>query len=201
MLVRKNDIGKNVAAKVKSDGSILLNRDCLCTPQEWAFMIAHCQLHLAFGHFDAERMPGYFDAEGQWHVDCDPLLWNMACDLYIDRFLADLKVGTPTVPPNELDSYPRGSDERALYEKLKAHQIDPRGNCLGTARPGEPDMIGLDHPLVYQDGEQDPYVEDFAESLAIAVTHALTDAITIKQIRRRDRMTDRAAAWFVDHYP
>jgi len=40
-------------------GRIFLNKHLLLPPQEWAYAIAHAVMHLAFGHFDAENMPGY----------------------------------------------------------------------------------------------------------------------------------------------
>lgn len=58
-IVNKNELGKNIPAKVSSSGVIYLNKNCDKTPNEWAYLIAHCMLHLSFGHFDAERMPGY----------------------------------------------------------------------------------------------------------------------------------------------
>ena len=55
----KQTMGKETAAIVRSNGDIFLNKDALLSPMEWAYTIAHCQLHLAFGHFDAQTMPGY----------------------------------------------------------------------------------------------------------------------------------------------
>ena len=69
---------------------------CL-SPKQWAYVIAHNMLHLAFGHFDAEQMPGYTitDATGckKKITEIQPLLWNMACDIYVDKFLSDIKFG------------------------------------------------------------------------------------------------------------
>ena len=50
-------------------------------------MATHCQLHLAFGHFDAEKMP----MDGSR----DLKLWNLACDMMIAKFLADIM---PPIP-------------------------------------------------------------------------------------------------------
>jgi len=54
----------------------------------WAYAMAHCLLHLAFGHFDRQNMPN--NGEG-----LNKRVWNKACDIYIDRFLEDVKLGTP----------------------------------------------------------------------------------------------------------
>lgn len=68
----RNKLGKNSYACVYSDGRIYLNKDVYLEPREWAYVIAHCMLHLAFGHFDAEHMPGYFverqDGSRSWKV-------------------------------------------------------------------------------------------------------------------------------------
>ena len=80
----KENMNKD-AAVVYKEGTIELNKDALLTPMQWAYTIAHCKLHLAFGHFDAERMPGYKkelpDGASEWVVSCDKTFWNMACDI------------------------------------------------------------------------------------------------------------------------
>ena len=50
-------LGKNNAAMVTRHGEILLNQNMCLSPKQWAYVIAHCKLHLAFGHFDKEKMP------------------------------------------------------------------------------------------------------------------------------------------------
>ena len=90
-IVQKSRLGKNIPAKVSSSGIVYLNKDCDRQPKEWAYIIAHCMLHLSFGHFDAERMPGYrqqiTEKQQKWVNKYDPDLWNMACDIFISRFL------------------------------------------------------------------------------------------------------------------
>ena len=75
---------------------MLVNKDFLQSSDEWIYTIAHCELHLAFGHFDAEKMPGYeiteIDGNKHWKVSCNTRLWNMACDIYITKFLTDAKM-------------------------------------------------------------------------------------------------------------
>ena len=73
-------LGKTTPALVNSDGYIYLNQDILLAPKQWLFLIAHCLLHLAFGHFDAENMPAYEieDSDGKpiRKVSFQPFLWN-----------------------------------------------------------------------------------------------------------------------------
>jgi len=57
-------LGRNGYGKVKaSKGSeyfanddLVLNDSITLRPEEWTFVIAHLYMHLAFGHFDAEKM-------------------------------------------------------------------------------------------------------------------------------------------------
>ena len=82
--IRDNQtLGKNNAAMVTRHGEILVNQDMSLPPKQWAYVIAHCKLHLAFGHFDKEKMP----------ENCENALWNFACDLFVAKFLADIKFG------------------------------------------------------------------------------------------------------------
>ncbi|MBQ3971999.1 MAG: hypothetical protein II687_07340, partial [Selenomonadaceae bacterium] len=81
----------------KWQGAIFLNKDFPLSPAQWAYTIAHCELHLAFGHFDGERMPGYEkvseDGTKERVFSIDAKLWNAACDIYIAKFLDGIKFG------------------------------------------------------------------------------------------------------------
>ena len=93
----KNDLGNKTMCVVSSDGIIRVNIDYFLSPKQWAHVLAHNFLHLAFGHFDADKMPGYFithdNEKKERKVECDIYIWNMACDIYITKFLADIKFG------------------------------------------------------------------------------------------------------------
>ena len=96
-------------AWVTSDGHIYANSHRRATPGEWAYVVAHCLLHLGLGHIREDREK---DA-----------LWNAACDCVTARYLADLRIGTV---PGELDfPLPSGArEEEKLYDWLKEHS-DP----------------------------------------------------------------------------
>ncbi len=110
----KEFLGKAYAKT--SCGALYLNKEADLSPLEWANVIAHCMLHLAFGHFDAERMPGYFNKEHEWMTDCDFKLWNMACDIYICKFLNDIKFGKLYVRAEELLRFGAASSEIKIYD-------------------------------------------------------------------------------------
>lgn len=179
------EIGKDCPSKVHSDGWIDVNREYDMEPEEWAFCIIHNSLHLAFGHFDAENMPGYRREDGAWVVSCNPALWNMACDLYIDRFLKEMKFGSPLVPQEILDSYPHGNSELELYRKLADGRYNPMQNPLGTATVGKMDMMGLDKPLVYAKGEYNKFARRFADAMKDSLNRAICRASSEEYSGRR----------------
>lgn len=203
-IVSKSRMGKNVPAQVSSSGTVYLNKDCDKTPKEWAYMIAHCMLHLAFGHFDAERMPGYWqqisDKKQTWVNDYIPDLWNMACDIFITRFLSDIKFGRNDIDMTVLSNYGSATSELKIYEQLAERHIDPKTNSFGTA--GEySDMIGTDSPLTYHFGKN-TYAADFAYALAESVRTVIDQAGNQSAVRSKHRsVMEKAAEWFINHYP
>lgn len=202
----KNVMGKDVCAKTSYSGKnsnrgvgYVLNKDCCRTPSEWAHIIAHCMLHLCFGHFDAERMPGFLDENGNWHVDCDFKLWNMACDIYICKFLADIKFGTPYVNQMEIMRF-AASNEVKIYDELVRGHISAESNIFGTAG-GYPDMVDPGKPVVYYNGCRNMYVNDFAFALAYSVRNVINRAGNVDINGLEQTVMQKAAQWFINHYP
>lgn len=201
-------LGSKTFCIVNSDGEIILNEDTTLAPKQWAYVIAHNMLHLAFGHFDADKMPGYLilNADGTQtkKVDCDLQLWNMACDIYVNRFLADIKFGesihtdASSICPGSLD------DERKIYERLEETGITGSNNCFGTAAIGTCDMKGLDKPLTYKEdkGQGNRFTKKFTLALAHSVSNVISEAGghgNSKNALSTD--CQKAAKWFIDHYP
>lgn len=212
----KTALGKNVSAMTSAHGNVYLNKDCSHTPAEWAHIIAHGMLHLAFGHFDAERMPGYFrqscgmsdamqlgssNTAAEWIVQCDFALWNMACDIYICKFLSDVKFGTPYVDTIELDHFGNNADERRIYDYLVKNKIDSSSNHFGTAADGAPDMVKPDRPLTYDKNQKNTYVAGFVFALADSVRSVINSAADTETDNRPKTVMHKAAQWFVNHYP
>lgn len=204
-------MGKKASACVRSDGYILLNQDIARTPSQWAYAIAHCQLHLAFGHFDGDRMPGFWketeNGGRKWTVSCNKYIWNVACDIYIAKFLGDLKFGTPLNPIFSDGPFWGVTEERKLYEYLAEQNgsDSPEGmGEYGTGAPGEMDMLGLDAPLFYdeQKNQKNRYVQKFAIALANSVS-SVVSAAGGHEIGAGKSMTatQKAAQWFINHYP
>lgn len=203
----KSALGKNTLAKASYSGGysyysggITLNKDCDRTPSEWAHIIAHCMLHLCFGHFDAERMPGFYDENNKWRVDCDFKLWNMACDIYICKFLMDIKFGTPFVTQADIQRFGSTSSELKIYDELVREHIGTSENIFGTA--GEfPDMNEPEKPIVYPKNQKNKFVTDFAFALADSVRTVINSAGNRNLDSAPPSIMQKAAAWFINHYP
>lgn len=195
--VGKDTLGKNSYAVV-NPGRVLLNRSVLLDQNEWAYVAAHSLLHLAFGHFDADRMP----EQGK---GIDLYLWNKACDIYIAKFLEDIRFGKSIWPPVQECFQGSLSDELAIYKFLKEHQgLETSGSLIytgfGTAF-GQMDLWGLEHPLKYSQGRQNPYQAQFARALAASVTDAVNIAGGHPPLEEEGGHAAEAASWFISHYP
>lgn len=178
-----------------------LNKDCDRSPGEWAYIIAHCLLHISFGHFDAERMPGYYDKNNNWKVDCDLALWNMACDIYICKFLNDIKFGTPYVSTEDINRFGAGSSEIKIYDNLVRNNIDSSQNIFGTSDDHKDMMMPATGPLVYTNNCKNEYVSQFAYALADSVRTVINKAGNVNQNGKVKTEQQKAAQWFINHYP
>lgn len=199
-------LGKKAYANVTSEGEILINTDLCLSPENWAFVIAHNALHLAFGHFDEDRMPGYIitDENGKKtkKTNFQPLLWNMACDIYINQFLIDIKIGKPLNAKLSPFSTKAPSTEIDIYEKLIEEGISHENNDFGTGDIGYYDMIGLHKPLCYhaEKGEENRFARSFSRALISSVTAVINDSNDISDSLNSNTSCPEAS-WFINHYP
>lgn len=206
--VPKSDIGSDTMCIVYSDGLIRANEEYPLSPKQWSYVLAHNILHLAFGHFDAEKMPGYTislaDGTKERKTQCNALLWNMACDIYITKFLSDIKFGqTISNDPLNIITGSLG-DELKIYQYLIDNQISANRNQYGTAAIGTPDMRGLDVPLVYDRNKNqfNHFARDFSIALANSVSEVISTAGGHNYVQHRNLTKgQKAAGWFIDHYP
>jgi len=208
----RNTMGKRMAAFVNSQGFLFLNQDVPLTPPQWAYAIAHCQLHLAFGHFDAEKMSLLQTSENEmshpgrerYNVFCNPYLWNTACDIYIAKFLSDVKFGKP-LSDLPVSAFPGPvTEEHKIYQYLLERSCAENYQGFGTAPPGVLDMYGLEKPLIYDETkfQKNQYVIQFAHALAHSVSKVVStvgghDFVTGSSYTA----SQKAAQWFINHYP
>src|SRR6185437_8917068 len=74
---------------VDSNGTVHVSRSQRATPEEWAWAVAHAQLHLGFGHVPA-------DTAGD-RPQPDAVEVAARCAV-VNRFLDSLKIGAPLPP-------------------------------------------------------------------------------------------------------
>jgi predicted metal-dependent peptidase len=86
-------------AVVTSLGDVYLHPRRRGEPEEWAWVAAHCLLHLGFDHLAQHHLAGWRAAIGMpsgrnsgAHFDT---AWNLAACVEVNRFLSHLKVGRP----------------------------------------------------------------------------------------------------------
>lgn len=200
--VGKEVLGKESAAIVTNSGEILVNRDKLCTPEEWCHIMAHCKLHLAFGHFDAQKIAECSQCGTAEHIGkFNKALWNMACDIYVEKFLADIKFGKAICRTDFQKYHGAVSDEVSLYEYLLQQEEKNRKQLYGTAAENMLDMVGLDKPIVYDEkkNEYNIYASSFSYALATAVKSAVREESG--KTERYQNEAVEAANWFINHYP
>lgn len=175
-------------AWVDANGGIYANSRRRAAPREWAYVLAHCLLHLALGHIREDR-------------DTDPV-WNAACDCAAARYLADLHIG---VPPGEL-SYPLPSntrEEETLYRWLREHR-DEAYFRFSTMSGGRPDMVWRPRVSVHWRRGVTDWRQLFAESLRDALRTAVDYAGGVRDEpgpRRKAGPIHRAQEWFLSSYP
>lgn len=203
----KDRLGAKTAAMVSSNGSIYVNKSFYMPPDQWIFAIAHCELHLAFGHFDEDHVPGYEmetrDGVKRKKASFRPFLWNEACDIYITKFLTDIKLGEPLYDIQYAPLSGGLRDELQIYDYLVEHHYSESEQLFGTAAPNQCDMIGLEKPLAYDvaRGEHNHYAAHFAYLMAESVSNAVTEAGGHEATTRADSPPAKAGQWFINHYP
>lgn len=189
-------------ARVSSTGELRVNTRQRGEPAEWTWVMAHCLLHLGFGHTAASRRAGWTAARG-----CAPdagfdQCWNLAACLAVNRFLTRLKVGTPPVDFGGPTAYDHlvaaagGEEKCAAHFRLAGLPAEAAGIGTGGARG---DLIW--------DGERarHSWPELFAWGLSGAVSRALDVAGGAAENLYSGRAVKtswrRAIDWFISSYP
>ncbi|MBQ9361779.1 MAG: hypothetical protein IJT96_12160 [Lachnospiraceae bacterium] len=206
-------LGKNTSAVVslKESHNILVNEDMELAPAQWAYVIAHCYLHLAFNHYDTEKMPGYtaMDETGKEtrKASCNLKLWNIACDIYIAKFLSDIKLGTP-LGNVSVEKFPARvlTDESLIYEYLVENEYPENLNEFGTASPSAMDMWSLDlNGKTFKEATRwSRWDENFAYAIRRAAENTVSMAAGNDDFYHhisRNTAVMVAAEWFMSHYP
>lgn len=188
-------LGKEGACVVDSKGNIYANTSCRLTSKQWAFALAHCLLHLCFGHFDYDKIPETENTP--FNAD----VWNKACDIYITRFLYDIRFPDPHCPDPAYEYRIKMNDEIKIYEHLLFADKECLFNPYGTNMGSVSDMIGLDHPIVYKKNEENEFSTAFSISLHNSVSGAVSTAGGHTWDSDKETPVRKASEWFLTHYP
>lgn len=184
---------KESIACVTKSGEIYVNFSANLNANEWAYVLAHNLLHLAFGHFDKDKMPHA--------AEFYPLVWNKACDMYVTRFLADIGFGNTLFPDPASEYKIKLNDEVKIYEYLlETEGISPK-QTYGLNASDTKDMIGADAPIVYKNGEKNKYAATFSYAITHSIKKAVSDVGGHDFSKKKDTVIAKAAEWFLAHYP
>ncbi len=176
-------------ALVDSDGCVHAHPTRRAEPAEWAWVLAHCLLHLGFGHVPAASGP---------RVQPDRYELAARCAV-VHRFQQTFPLGRP---PDWLPAAVPGGDEEQLAARWRRDGIPPefeRCGVNGTA----PDQVLEPWPQWY--GQVKDWQQVFAQALTRTVSAAMDVAggrrAGLRDERLPSRPWERALSWFVSSYP
>jgi len=177
---------------VTSNGVLHANPTRLGAPEEWAYALAHCLLHLGFGHFDARGASRE---------------WNDACDWFLLGFLRRISIGRA---PGDMriTAEPPGATEERIYQAFRLQGLPADWLGCGAAGLHGRDMAAESARKAASSysygGVRSTWQECFAEGLANAVARAVVVAAGEDPASlRADSKSppERARAWFINAYP
>jgi predicted metal-dependent peptidase len=175
-------------AVVTSNGEIYVHPTRRAAPEEWVYVLAHCLLHLGFGHFKEREHPKE---------------WNIACDCFVAGFMSKLKIGRV---PEDLDAPMNfsASSEDTLYRQFCEYGIPEELEYFSTAGKGICDMQ-FQKPQKYYFGSPPDWEKSFAAGVSNAVSRAMKKAAGIEvednEEEKEQIPAQRAKQWFISSFP
>ncbi|MEV4636725.1 hypothetical protein AB0J80_05155 [Actinoplanes sp. NPDC049548] len=167
-------------AMVHADGTIRANAGRRLDAAQWEWVLAHCLLHLGFGHLGAA---GHDEA------------FRAAACLAVTRFQRAVKLGTePAAFPAELPT----ADEEALLRRWRRDGVPSE---LAGCGAGEPDIRAGDGPLPHDPMWPDRFAVGLSASATAAVDVAGGARASLTGAPTRRPPWERAMSWFVGNYP
>ncbi|QGV77700.1 DUF2201 family putative metallopeptidase [Streptomyces ficellus] len=175
-------------AAVDSNGRIHVHPDRRAEPADWAWALAHCLIHLGFGHVPA----------GQERRHQPDRVERAARCAVVNRFMLTLHIGR--APEDHPVTFPDG-DEEQLTARWRTTGVPAAHEHRGTAGDA------ADQVLVPWPHWSTP--PDWQLAFAHALTRAMSAAMDVAG-GRRDTLTgelhgrqpwERALSWFISSYP
>jgi predicted metal-dependent peptidase len=184
-------------AVVTSAGQIHPHPKRLAEPAEWEYVLAHCLLHLAFGHFGPQDFEHAHGPE-----------WNAACDCMVARFLSGLQLGRAPAGGgggDDVQAKLPASSEATLYRHFLQNGVPPALSQYGTGGRSGRDMLVRPEQLV---GRWRGEPVDWQKCFGLGLEQAVTRAVDVAGGRAAATPDGRprspaqlARAWFMNSYP
>jgi predicted metal-dependent peptidase len=172
-------------AVVSNYGSIHVHPTRRGDYQEWMWVLAHCLLHLGFGHIQKRAHPRE---------------WNAACDGFVNRFLADLKLGRPPEGMGYVPTLPGNTEDR-VYDLFCLRGTDEDFQGIGTAGPHANDMILETRTWEPRIQWPDQLAAGLVQAVTTAVEVAAGRASSLSASTRTTTPAQAARSWFISSYP
>jgi len=153
-------------------------------PEEWAYVLAHCLLHLGFDHFKVHE---------------NEQLWNAACDCVVAQFLNGLKLGRPPAELRMPDSPPT-SDVEALYRIFVRDGVPRQFAGIGTGGA----VVDMWRQEVSSWYGPDWWSKPLQEGILLAVSESIRVASGAQSGLGGSQGPSNAAlarSWFISSYP
>jgi hypothetical protein len=176
-------------AVVTTNGAMHVHPTRRGSPEEWAYVLAHCLLHLGFGHCVAPE---------------DPLAWNAACDIFLAAFQRKVKLGQPP-PEMQVLGEPPATTEQRIYDLLRDQGLPSGWQSCGAAGPHGRDLYVEPARAIGLYGKPVDWQALLGQGLAAAVVSAVRVAAgEIPSLGSGSSLKTpaaRAREWFVNSYP
>jgi predicted metal-dependent peptidase len=204
-------------AVVTSRGHVHLHRTRRGEPEEWAWVAAHCLLHLGFGHLAEQHHESWTAAAGlpagaRWAragAGFDAA-WNLAACTTVNRFLGHLKIGRPPEGlggpsgPELVIGAAEGEEQLAARLRLLSAPLNLAG--AGTGGPGgDLRWAGAAGARTWPGRASWPdlLAAGLADAVGAAVDVAGGAAESLTGENGRTTKTEwrQALGWFVSSYP
>lgn len=175
-------------AVVDAHGQILASKAHRLDTQQWSWALAHCLLHLGFGHLSSDRYA------------TDTAYADVAC-LAVARFQRAVKLGTEPLPlPSDLPT----ADETALLRQWRQTGVPAEFAGCGTGGHGS-DLLAPPSHLTTVGATAPDWPAQFAVGLSAAATAAVDVAggarSSLTDSGGRRQPWDLAMGWFLSSYP
>ena len=174
-------------AAVAPNGMLFPNPRLRLARGVWAYVYAHCLLHLALGHF--QKRPRMRE-------------WQAACDCVVTRLLLHLKVGVAPILLPAQEEIPNGSEEQ-LYQRFCLQGIPPELAGLGMAGEQGGDMLGEPWVKYGFNSNTEGFDKLFAEGLAEALDEVVRSSAEAPFLHSEIKLTNarKAQRWLINQFP